>query len=99
MSQGRNSVTSALQQSPAEGGALRAELEDNPPEAELLMEALAQGYAKVYLLHAAQKYLDEWVRRRPDSVRARLRRGWVEERLDHLDGAEEDYRQLLSAHP
>jgi tetratricopeptide (TPR) repeat protein len=85
--------------SPALEAHLHAAIADDPPEAALILEALAQGYLQAYCLKQALSCLDEWVRRRPDAVGARLRRGWVYERLDHFAEAEADYRAVLAGHP
>jgi tetratricopeptide (TPR) repeat protein len=78
---------------------LRNAFAADPPEADLILEALAQGFMRGYCLQQARSCLDEWVRRRPGAVGARLRRGWVHERLDHLPEAEADYRAALEHHP
>jgi predicted Zn-dependent protease len=74
-------------------------LRHDPPEGELILEAMAQGYMRCYCLKPALSCLDEWLRRRPDASAALLRRGWVHERLDRFEAAEQDYRAVLANHP
>ena len=69
------------------------------PERHLALEALTKGYIRTYQLFKALEHLDACVQERPDSLGARMRRGWVNERLDRLADAESDYRVVLSNRP
>lgn len=78
---------------------LLAALQRNHPDSVLILEALARGYRSVYALDHALRALDQWLERRPDSVQARLLRGWVYERLDRPEDAAKDYRAILAGRP
>jgi len=71
----------------------------NHPDSALVLEALARGYMRVYALDHALRALDQWLERRPDSVQARLHRGWVYERLDRAEDAQNDYLAAAQQHP
>jgi predicted Zn-dependent protease len=77
---------------------LRA-VERDHPESALVLEALARGYMSVYALDHALRSLDRWLEQRPDSVQARLHRGWVYERLDRPEDAQNDYQAIVERHP
>ncbi|HEY3788048.1 MAG TPA: tetratricopeptide repeat protein [Urbifossiella sp.] len=65
----------------------------------LAVEALGQGYMRTYRLGLALDYLSRWVERRPNSVAARMRRGWVFERLERWEEAEAEYRHVIDLRP
>jgi len=65
----------------------------------LVLEALARGYQGVYALEHALRCLDRWLQLRPDSLQARLQRGWVYERLDRLEDAQNDYLVVVQRRP
>ena len=83
----------------ADKAALDRALADDAPDRFLVLEALAQGNMRLYSLPQALECLDRWVTGRPDSPGARMRRGWVLERLERLPEAEQDYRHLLGVRP
>ena len=78
---------------------LRKALTEDDPDRFVALEALAQGYMRTYSLTQALACLDRWAEGRPDSPGARMRRGWVYERLDRIPEAEQDYRHLLDIRP
>lgn len=65
----------------------------------LALEALARGYMRTYRLSAALACLDECLQDHPESSGARMRRGWVYERLNRPADAEADYAALAAARP
>lgn len=71
---------------------------ENPDRFQAL-EALAKGYVRTYRLLPALQCLDDWIAGRPDSREARMRRGWVYDRLDRFADAEADYRVVIAARP
>ena len=71
---------------------------ENPDRLQVL-EALAKGYLRTYRLVPALQCLDDWIAGRPDSREARMRRGWVYDRLDRFADAEADYRAVLERRP
>lgn len=83
----------------ADKAALDRALAEDDPNRFLVLEALAQGNMRLYSLNQAVECLDQWVKGRPDSPGARIRRGWVLERLERIPEAEQDYRHLLGVRP
>ncbi|MFO0876022.1 MAG: tetratricopeptide repeat protein [Gemmataceae bacterium] len=69
------------------------------PRLNEILEVASEAYVRGYRLPSARYCLDAWIERQPDSVTARLRRGWVFERLFQATEAEQDYRALLERHP
>lgn len=69
------------------------------PDRELVLEALAKGYIRGYQLFKALEHLDTWLEIHPDSLGARMRRGWVYERLDRYPDAAADYQAVLQQYP
>jgi len=64
-----------------------------------MLEALARGYHKNYLLHRMQRALDRLLELQPDHIDAYLSRGWTyERRFNHLV-ALEDYERALAVNP
>ncbi|MDB5312470.1 MAG: tetratricopeptide repeat protein [Gemmataceae bacterium] len=78
---------------------LRAWADADDTDPVLALEALGQGYMRTYRLGLALDYLGRWVARRPDSVAARMRRGWVFERLERWEEAEADYQHAATVRP
>lgn len=71
---------------------------ENPDRIDVL-ESLAKGYIRTYRLLPALQCLDDWLASQPDSPGARMRRGWVYDRLDRFADAESEYRALLASRP
>lgn len=84
---------------PAREASLRRRVTADNPDRFLILDALAQGYMRAYRLMHALECLGRWVEGQPDSATARMRRGWVYERLDRLADAEADYRHVLATRP
>jgi predicted Zn-dependent protease len=78
---------------------LRDLLEREPPEAELIREALCQGYRKNYLLRHMLGCLNSWLDHQPGNVPALLQRAWVRERRSDYNAAIRDYRRALQSDP
>src|SRR5262249_3781844 len=74
-------------------------IDQGHPRLDDLMEVASKAYMRTYRLHSARYCLDAWVKYRPDDLEARLRRGWVLERLSLMREAEQDYREALKWHP
>jgi tetratricopeptide (TPR) repeat protein len=80
-------------------GYLLSRLRGEPPEADLIFEALAQGYLKTHRLPEALHCLDRWLEHQPDNVQALLWRGQVLERWNDLEEAVASYRQAVAVDP
>lgn len=69
------------------------------PESALILEALARGYRKNYLLQPMLDALRAWLEREPGCVEALLLRGWVHEQQKDYPYAVEEYRRAVAADP
>jgi predicted Zn-dependent protease len=78
---------------------LLSRLRGEPPEADLICEALAQGYLKTHRLPEALHCLDRWLEHQPDDVQALLWRGQVMERWNDLEEAVASYRRAVAVDP
>jgi tetratricopeptide (TPR) repeat protein len=78
---------------------LWSQVRADAPEANLILEALAQGYRKNYLLRSLGHCLDAWIKRQPDNAVALLQRAWVHDRQGNLTAAVADCRRALAADP
>ncbi len=78
---------------------LLARVNKRPEEAELILEALAQGCLKSQRLPEALYCLDQWLERQPDNVPALLWRGQVQERWNDLEEAVASYRRAVAVDP
>jgi predicted Zn-dependent protease len=78
---------------------LLARQQKKPAEADLILEALAQGYLKTHRLPEALHCLDRWLERQPENVQALLWRGQVLERWNDLEEAVASYRRAVAADP
>jgi Tfp pilus assembly protein PilF len=78
---------------------LQDQLQGEPAEAELIREALCQGYRKNYLLLRMLACLNAWLKHQPDNVHALLQRAWVRERQLDFPAAVEDYRSAVRSDP
>ena len=72
---------------------------DHHPESAAILEALAEGCRRNYRIESALKYLDLLLERKPNDAHALLARGWVHERMGHVENARDDYRLALSLEP
>jgi tetratricopeptide (TPR) repeat protein len=78
---------------------LHSRLAEEPPETELILEALAQGYLKTRRLPEALECLERWLQRQPDHVQALLWRGQVLEWWNDLEEALRSYRKAVVLDP
>ena len=78
---------------------LHYSLEKNDPHSDLILEALIYCYLKECRYQTARYYLEKWLKKEPDNVRALSWRGWVREILDFKEEAKEDYIRVLQLSP
>lgn len=78
---------------------LWAQVRGGHAEAALILEALARGYRKNYLLQPMLDALRAWLEREPGCVEALLLRGWVHEQNKDYPYAVEEYRRAVAADP
>jgi predicted Zn-dependent protease len=69
------------------------------PDTDLILEVLVPLYIQNYRLTQAQAYLQEWVKRKPDAVRAWLLLGDVDERLQLTKDAADAYAEAVGRGP
>lgn len=69
------------------------------PDANLILEALAQGYNLIYHLDAAMGCLNRLLQRQPDNVSALLLRAALWTTAGNFSGALEDCRRAVEAQP
>jgi tetratricopeptide (TPR) repeat protein len=67
----------------------------DPADQYLILEALSQGFMKIYRLTEALACLEQMLTLQPDSNYAYRRRAWIHEQQDNYDAAEADYRRAL----
>jgi tetratricopeptide (TPR) repeat protein len=60
-----------------------------------ILEALSQGFTKIYRLKEALACLEQMVVLQPDSNYAYRRRAWIRTQSEQYDSAEADYRRAL----
>jgi tetratricopeptide (TPR) repeat protein len=80
-------------------GILLSEIEKLNPDTPLMLEALVQGYRKTGRLDHAVLCLDHWLARYPNAVQAFLWRGEINEQVNALVDALEDYRRAVQLDP
>jgi len=78
---------------------LRMTIGPDHPDALLVLEALAQGYLKCERLLDARQACEMWLSREPDHPWPWLWRGFIFERLAHLDKAVLDYQHAVELAP
>jgi Tfp pilus assembly protein PilF len=78
---------------------LNRRLDEDPPEAMLILEALAYGTYHVYMLGAARNYTEKALQRDPDNVPMLLLLARIHDSRGRLDEAEEKYRAALDVQP
>jgi predicted Zn-dependent protease len=81
------------------GPALRARIEQGDPAAPLAREALVAGLLYRYRLDDADKQIEAWLEREPDSVHALFARGKLQEERDQSSEALATYRRLVEIDP
>ena len=74
-------------------------LQQKDPLTPLILETLAQAYAKELRYGNAHAVLDVWLKSDPDNIRALELRSWVRERMENKDGFYEDSRRILELSP
>jgi predicted Zn-dependent protease len=80
-------------------GYLGALLEQDRPDAPLILEALAQGYMATFRWGQALSCLKRLLQDRPEDAEVLVWRGWVSENLHLLPAARSDYRRALELNP
>jgi tetratricopeptide (TPR) repeat protein len=78
---------------------LRRLVEENHPEAHLVLEVLIDADLRLYRLRDALHDLNAYLERRPDDVRALIGRGWVWEQMLYFADAERNYRRAVEIDP
>jgi tetratricopeptide (TPR) repeat protein len=74
-------------------------VEDNSPEAPVILETLARAYMYNLRYGPAFTCLSQWIAVAPDSAEPLRWRGWVLERLNDPEGAMKDYKRALELGP
>jgi tetratricopeptide (TPR) repeat protein len=69
------------------------------PESPLILATLARAYMHRLRYKSAYACLNRWIEVRPDAAKAYQWRGWVLERLNHHQAAEDDYCRALERDP
>jgi tetratricopeptide (TPR) repeat protein len=74
-------------------------VENNSPDSSLILETLARAYMYNLRYGPAFVCLSRWIEVAPDSAEPLRWRGWILERLNDYNGAEEDYKRALEFDP
>jgi predicted Zn-dependent protease len=74
-------------------------LDDNPPETPLILEALALGTYRVYMLGAARNYAEKAIQLEPGNVTMLLLLAHLYDSRVRFDDAEKNYRAAVDAQP
>jgi predicted Zn-dependent protease len=74
-------------------------LQKNDPHSNDILETLARCYIKDLALESAHRTLDLLLHKDPDNIRALSWRGWIRERMDYADGAQEDFEHIVRLDP
>lgn len=80
-------------------GSLQSRLLNQPAEAPLIWEALADGYRRNYRMPEALRCLDTWLHFEPDNTHALFLRGEVHRQVGALSRAREEYRRVVELDP
>jgi tetratricopeptide (TPR) repeat protein len=78
---------------------LKRTITPDHPDAPLVLEALALGYARTDRLASLMECTDLWLQVRPEDAQALYWRGYACERLRHTDKARDLYRRAVAADP
>ena len=78
---------------------LKLLLADDDPRSSLILETLVHCYLGVLRYNSAMDYLQSWLKREPDNIRALDLRAFVCERLENRDQAMLDYGRVLELSP
>jgi tetratricopeptide (TPR) repeat protein len=74
-------------------------VEQDHPDSDLILEALARTYMRDLRLGPALACLDRWLKRSPGTARALDWRGWVLEKMQNEEEARRAYEQALALQP
>jgi tetratricopeptide (TPR) repeat protein len=77
----------------------RTLVEDDHPQAPLVLEAMTNGYLRQFRLRDALACLDEWLKRQPDNPQALFLKGRVYDQGLNLSEARASYRRALQLDP
>src|SRR5262249_41620054 len=78
----------------------RARVEENRPEAPLVLEAVTRGYLRQYRLPQARACLERWLEIQPDNPQALFMEGQVHLDYEHaVHAAAEKYRRVVQLDP
>lgn len=75
--------------------ALRTRMEREPQRAPLILEALAEGYARMYRLLESMTCLTQWLDVDPDNVQALYLRGRASQQIRTWEKAANDFRKAV----
>jgi tetratricopeptide (TPR) repeat protein len=78
---------------------LRQRLEREPFRAPLILEALAEGYARMYRILESLACLNQWLEFQPDNVQALYLRGRAQQQARAWEKAAADYRRAVELDP
>ena len=78
---------------------LKQLLADQHPRSDLILETLVHCQLGVLRYNSAMDYLQTWLKKEPDSVRALHLRAFVWERLGSRDQSQDDYARALELAP
>jgi tetratricopeptide (TPR) repeat protein len=78
---------------------LRARLERDPFRGPLILEALAEGYARMYRVLEAQNCLVQWLNYEPDNTRALFLRGKALQQVRRWEPSVADFRRVVELDP
>jgi tetratricopeptide (TPR) repeat protein len=76
---------------------LRHQLDEDHPDAVFILDALSQGYLRVYRFSLAQYCLNLWLERQSGNPRALLRRARLWDSMHDYAKAAEDFRHVLES--
>lgn len=74
-------------------------LAEEPPETDLILEALSRGCMSSYRLHNAKSYLTLWLKRDPDNVQPYLWRATIHQHLMDNESAKRDCQRAAELAP
>jgi tetratricopeptide (TPR) repeat protein len=78
---------------------LRSRMEREPHNAALILEALVEGYARMYRMLECITCLEQWLKFQPDNPQAYYLRGKASQQIPTFEKAAEDYRKVLELDP
>jgi tetratricopeptide (TPR) repeat protein len=78
---------------------LRAQLRGDPERADLVLEAMAAGFLRLYRFHEAMRCLEKCLEHDPENLRALYLRGRAWERVHAYPKAVADYQEVVGRDP